>query len=56
MKETERRARRLMESQDAVASRAALTDKRGKGSMKSISSKTQIKSSSNVRRKSEMAS
>ncbi|XP_041668593.1 coiled-coil domain-containing protein 42 homolog [Cheilinus undulatus] len=54
--DTEKRARRLMESGSAVTSRTALTDKRGRGSMKSISSKTQIKSSSKVSRKSEATS
>ncbi|XP_049917801.1 coiled-coil domain-containing protein 42 homolog isoform X1 [Epinephelus moara] len=50
--DTERRARRLMESGSALTSRAALTDKKERGSMKSISSKTQIKSPSKVSRKS----
>ncbi|XP_068582476.1 uncharacterized protein CCDC197 [Cebidichthys violaceus] len=52
--DTERRARRLMES--AVTSRTAPTDRRERGSMKSIGSKTQIKSSSKVSRKSETMS
>ncbi|XP_056249577.1 coiled-coil domain-containing protein 42 homolog [Seriola aureovittata] len=51
--DTEKRARRLMESGSAMTSRTALTDKRERGSMKSIGSKTQIKSSSKVSRKSE---
>ncbi|XP_035467110.1 coiled-coil domain-containing protein 42 homolog isoform X1 [Scophthalmus maximus] len=50
--DTEKRARRLMESGSAMTSRTALTDKRERGSMKSTSSKTQIKSSSKVSRKS----
>ncbi|XP_037652265.1 coiled-coil domain-containing protein 42 homolog [Sebastes umbrosus] len=54
--DTERRARRLMESGSAMTSRTALTDKRERGSMKSIGSKTQIKSSSKVSRKSETMS
>ncbi|XP_074516025.1 uncharacterized protein CCDC197 [Sebastes fasciatus] len=54
--DTERRARRLMESGSAMTSRTALTDKRERGSMKSIGSKTQIKSSSKVIRKSETMS
>ncbi|XP_071354994.1 uncharacterized protein CCDC197 [Trachinotus anak] len=51
--DTEKRARRLMVSGSAMTSRTALTDKRERGSMKSIGSKTQIKSSSKVSRKSE---
>lgn len=51
--DTEKRARRLMESGSAVTSRTALTDKRERTSMKSIGSKTQIKSPSKVSRKSE---
>ncbi|XP_067471030.1 coiled-coil domain-containing protein 42 homolog [Thunnus thynnus] len=51
--DTEKRARRLMESGSAVTSRTALTDKRERISMKSIGSKTQIKSPSKVSRKSE---
>nr|XP_046268394.1 coiled-coil domain-containing protein 42 homolog [Scatophagus argus] len=54
--DTEKRARRLMESGSAMTSRTALTDRRERGSMKSIGSKTQIKSSSKVSRKSEMMS
>ncbi|KAM9341279.1 uncharacterized protein CCDC197 [Symphorus nematophorus] len=54
--DTERRARRLMESGSAMTSRTALTDRRERGSMKSIGSKTQIKSSSKVSRKSETTS
>ncbi|XP_070698969.1 uncharacterized protein CCDC197 [Pempheris klunzingeri] len=54
--DTERRARRLMESGSALTSRTALTDKRDRGSMKNIGSKTQIKSSSKASRKSEMTS
>ncbi|XP_042356492.1 coiled-coil domain-containing protein 42 homolog [Plectropomus leopardus] len=50
--DTERRARRLMDSGSAMTSRTALTDKRERGSMKSIGSKTLIKSSSKVSRKS----
>nr|XP_020446463.1 coiled-coil domain-containing protein 42 like-2-like [Monopterus albus] len=42
--DTERRARRLMESGSAMTSRTALTDMRRRGSVKSIGSKTQIKS------------
>ncbi|KAK9533651.1 hypothetical protein VZT92_008756 [Zoarces viviparus] len=53
--DTERRARRLMES-SAVTSRTAATDKRERGSMKSIGTKTQIKSSSKVSRKGETMS
>nr|XP_019940327.1 PREDICTED: coiled-coil domain-containing protein 42 like-2-like isoform X2 [Paralichthys olivaceus] len=51
--DTEKRARRLMESGSAMTSRTALTDKRERASMKSISSRTQIKSSSKASRKSE---
>ncbi|KAM4542311.1 uncharacterized protein CCDC197 isoform 1-T1 [Odontesthes bonariensis] len=51
--DTERRARRLMESGSALTSTAAVTDKRWRGSMKSIGSKTHIKSSSKVSKKSE---
>ncbi|XP_034431623.1 coiled-coil domain-containing protein 42 homolog [Hippoglossus hippoglossus] len=51
--DTEKRARRLMESGSAMTSRAALTDKRERASMKSIGSRTQIKSSSKVSRKSQ---
>ncbi|GAA6213593.1 coiled-coil domain-containing protein 42A-like [Lates japonicus] len=51
--DTEKRARRLMESASAMTSRTALTDRREKGSMKSFGSKTQIKSSSKVSRRSE---
>ncbi|XP_076605560.1 uncharacterized protein CCDC197 [Chaetodon auriga] len=54
--DTEKRARRLMESGSAMTSRTALTDRRERGSMKSIGSKTQIKSSSKVSRRSEMTS
>ncbi|XP_010765334.1 uncharacterized protein CCDC197 [Notothenia coriiceps] len=54
--DTERRARRLMESGTAITSRTALTDKREKGSIKSMGSKTQIKNSSKVSRKSETMS
>ncbi|XP_054470064.1 coiled-coil domain-containing protein 42 homolog isoform X1 [Anoplopoma fimbria] len=54
--DTERRARILMESGSAMMSRTAPTDKRERGSMKSIGSKTQIKSSSKVSRKSETMS
>ncbi|XP_029315935.1 uncharacterized protein CCDC197 [Cottoperca gobio] len=54
--DTERRVRRLMESGSAMTSKTALTEKREKGSMKSIGSKTQIKSSSKVSRKSETMS
>ncbi|XP_034078080.1 LOW QUALITY PROTEIN: coiled-coil domain-containing protein 42 homolog [Gymnodraco acuticeps] len=54
--DTERRARRLMESGSAITSRTALTDKREKGSIKSMGSKTQIKNSSKVSRKSETMS
>ncbi|XP_032356834.1 uncharacterized protein CCDC197 [Etheostoma spectabile] len=43
--DTERRARRLMESGSAMTSRTALMDKRERA-MKSVGSKTQIKSSS----------
>ncbi|XP_051238095.1 coiled-coil domain-containing protein 42 homolog isoform X2 [Dicentrarchus labrax] len=50
--DTEKRARRLMESGSAMTSRTVLTDRRERGSMKSIGSKTQIKSSSKVSRKS----
>ncbi|XP_068435997.1 uncharacterized protein CCDC197 isoform X1 [Clinocottus analis] len=50
--DTERRARRLMESGSAMTSRTAPTDKRERGPMKSIGSKTLIKSSSKVSRKS----
>ncbi|XP_039992606.1 coiled-coil domain-containing protein 42 homolog [Xiphias gladius] len=50
--DTEKRARRLMESGSALTSRTALTDKRERGSMKSIRSKTH-KSSSKVSRRSE---
>ncbi|XP_058471366.1 coiled-coil domain-containing protein 42 homolog [Solea solea] len=51
--DTERRARRLMESGSAMTSRTALMDKRERTSMKSISGKTLTKSSSKVSRKSE---
>ncbi|XP_062296866.1 coiled-coil domain-containing protein 42 homolog [Scomber scombrus] len=51
--DTEKRARRLMESGSALTSRTALTDKRERASMKCIGSKTQIKSPSKVSRKSE---
>ncbi|XP_022045054.2 coiled-coil domain-containing protein 42 like-2 [Acanthochromis polyacanthus] len=51
--DTHRRVRRLMESGSAMASTTAVTDKRGRGSLKGIGSKTQIKSSSKVSRKSE---
>ncbi|KAL6105668.1 uncharacterized protein ACO6RY_07146 [Pungitius sinensis] len=51
--DTERRARRLMESGSAVMNRTAAKDKRARGSMKSYGTKTQIKSSSKVSRKSE---
>ncbi|XP_070835596.1 uncharacterized protein CCDC197 [Chaetodon trifascialis] len=54
--DTEKRARRLMELGSAMTSRTALTDRRERGSMKSIGSKTQIKSSSKVSRKSDMTS
>uniref|UniRef100_UPI0037E9BB1E uncharacterized protein CCDC197 n=1 Tax=Semicossyphus pulcher TaxID=241346 RepID=UPI0037E9BB1E len=56
MADTEKRARRLMESGSAMTSRTALTDKRERGSTKSIGSKTQIKSSSKVSKKSEATS
>ncbi|XP_029349316.1 uncharacterized protein CCDC197 [Echeneis naucrates] len=49
----EKRARGLMDSGSEMTSRTALTDKKGRGSMKSIGSKTQIKSSSKVSGKSE---
>ncbi|XP_047466448.1 coiled-coil domain-containing protein 42 homolog [Mugil cephalus] len=52
--DTERRARRLMESASAMTSTTAMTDKRGRGSIKSIGSKTQLKSSSKVSKKSEI--
>lgn len=51
--DTERRARRLMESGSAMTSTKAVTKKREGGSMKSFGSKTQIKSSSKVSKKSE---
>ncbi|XP_034530869.1 coiled-coil domain-containing protein 42 like-2 [Notolabrus celidotus] len=51
--DTEKRARRLMVSGSAMTSRTALTDKKERGSMKSIGSKLQIKSSSKVSKKSE---
>nr|XP_020500917.1 uncharacterized protein CCDC197 isoform X1 [Labrus bergylta] len=54
--DTEKRARRLMESGSAMTSRTALTDKRERVSMKSIGIKTLIKSSSKVSRKSEATS
>ncbi|XP_059209248.1 coiled-coil domain-containing protein 42 like-2 [Centropristis striata] len=54
--DTERRARRLMESGSAMTCRTALTDKRERGSMKSMGSKTQIKSPSKVSKKSETMS
>ncbi|XP_040056365.2 uncharacterized protein CCDC197 isoform X2 [Gasterosteus aculeatus] len=54
--DTERRARRLMESGSAVMNRTAAKDKRERGSMKGFGSKTQIKSSSKVSRKSETMS
>ncbi|XP_008282389.1 uncharacterized protein CCDC197 [Stegastes partitus] len=54
--DTERRVRRLMESGSATTSTTAATDKKGRGSLKSIGSKTQIKSSSKVSRKSETLS
>ncbi|KAG7238452.1 hypothetical protein INR49_030864, partial [Caranx melampygus] len=46
--DTEKRARRMMESGSAMTSRTALTDKRERRSMKSIGSKTQINSSSKM--------
>lgn len=52
--DTEKRARRLMESGSAMTSRTALTERRERASMKSISSKTHLKSSSKVSRKSEV--
>ncbi|XP_008306250.1 uncharacterized protein CCDC197 [Cynoglossus semilaevis] len=51
--DTERRARRLMESGSAMTSRTAFTDKRGRASTKSSGSKTQMNSSSRVSKKSE---
>ncbi|KAE8289891.1 hypothetical protein D5F01_LYC11602 [Larimichthys crocea] len=54
--DTEKRVRRLMESGSAMTSKTALTDRRGRGSMKSMGSKTQIKSPSKVSRKSETMS
>lgn len=51
--DTERRARRLMESGSAVTSRGAMKNKKWRGSLRSIGSKTQIKSSSKVSKKSE---
>ncbi|XP_026154335.1 uncharacterized protein CCDC197 [Mastacembelus armatus] len=54
--DTERRARRLMESGSAMTSRTALTDRRRRESLKSIGSKTQIKSSSKVSGKSDKLS
>ncbi|KAM9842949.1 uncharacterized protein CCDC197 [Aulostomus maculatus] len=51
--DTERRARRLMESGSAMTSRTALTDKRERESMKSLSHKALIKSPSKVSRRSE---
>nr|XP_040056365.1 coiled-coil domain-containing protein 42 homolog isoform X1 [Gasterosteus aculeatus aculeatus]XP_040056366.1 coiled-coil domain-containing protein 42 homolog isoform X1 [Gasterosteus aculeatus aculeatus] len=54
--DTERRARRLMESGSAAMNRTAAKDKRERGSMKGFGSKTQIKSSSKVSRKSETMS
>ncbi|XP_030575374.1 uncharacterized protein CCDC197 [Archocentrus centrarchus] len=51
--DTERRARRLMESGSAMTSTKAVMNKREGGSMKSFGSKTQIKSSSKVSRMSE---
>ncbi|XP_036927614.1 coiled-coil domain-containing protein 42 homolog [Acanthopagrus latus] len=50
--DTEKRARRLMEARSALTSKSALTDRRQRASMKSIGSKTQIKSSSKVSKKS----
>ncbi|XP_026211577.1 coiled-coil domain-containing protein 42 homolog [Anabas testudineus] len=49
--DTERRARRLMQSGSALTNRTALTDIRWRGSRKSIDSKTQMKSK--VGRKSD---
>ncbi|KAM6912262.1 uncharacterized protein CCDC197 [Xenentodon cancila] len=51
--DTERRARMLMESISGVTSRDAMTDKRWRGSIKSVKSKTQIKNSSKESKKSE---
>ncbi|KAM7375839.1 hypothetical protein PAMP_005606 [Pampus punctatissimus] len=51
--DTEKRARRLMESGSAMTSRTALTDRRDRASMKSIGGKTHIKSQSKVSKKSE---
>ncbi|XP_028251649.1 uncharacterized protein CCDC197 [Parambassis ranga] len=51
--DTERRARKLIESGSAVTSTTAVTDKRERTSMKSIGSKTQVKSSSKVSKKSD---
>ncbi|XP_072313817.1 uncharacterized protein CCDC197 [Eucyclogobius newberryi] len=51
--DTERRARSLMESGSAVA---PLTDKKGRGSMRNMGSKAQIKSPSKVSKKSDSLS
>ncbi|XP_028994101.1 coiled-coil domain-containing protein 42 homolog isoform X2 [Betta splendens] len=52
--DTERRARKLMRSASAATNKAAaVTDKRWRGSKKSIDSKTHLKSSSKVSKKSD---
>ncbi|CAL9687008.1 unnamed protein product [Knipowitschia caucasica] len=51
--DTEQRARRLMESGSTVT---PLTDKKGRGSAKTVTAKTQIKSPSKVSKKSETLS
>ncbi|KAM3595560.1 uncharacterized protein V6R79_025123 [Siganus canaliculatus] len=52
--DTKKRATRLMESGSAVMSRTALTDRKQRVAMKSLSSKSQITSASKVNRKSEV--
>ncbi|XP_013131745.1 uncharacterized protein CCDC197 [Oreochromis niloticus] len=51
--DTERRARRMMELGSLMTSTTAVANKRERGSMRSFGSKTQIKSSSKVSRRSE---
>ncbi|KAF7666449.1 hypothetical protein LDENG_00108670 [Lucifuga dentata] len=50
--DTEKRAKKMMDCGSTVTSGTALVDKRQRGSLKSINSKTQLKSSSKISRKS----